>query len=300
MLDCKFLEKMYKPCKSVNDTNAKTFIVKECIFINRFIGKVILTSILILSLASPISAQGMCPSFRLPNSRVVINNSYEGIHFIRENDALYVPVRLVFEYLGANVFWCNEELLSIEYDGDTYTPDFLLRYNRSYVNAKFLYQIAGYYIELLECINALKISDDPSTLTPETLVRKIPTFYDYTEEDLHWMARIIHAEARGEPYDAMLAVGNVVLNRMAHPSYPDTVRGVIFDRNHGVQFTPTVNGAINNTPSVASFLAAVEVLEGRQNAEDVLFFKNPSIARNTWISRNRQFAFTIHNQDFFF
>jgi len=242
----------------------------------------------------------MCPSFRLPNSRVVINSSYAGIHFVRENDALYIPARLVLEYLGASVSWCNEEFLSIEYGGYTHAPDFFLRYSRSYIDAKFLYQIAGYYIEFLECINALKISDYPSSLTPEVLVRKIPTFYNYTEEDLHWMARIIHAEARGEPFEAMLAVGNVVLNRRAHPSYPDTIRGVIFDRNHGVQFTPTVNGAINNTPSVASFLAAVEVLEGRQNAEGVLFFKNPSIARSSWISRNRPFAFTIHNQDFFF
>lgn len=294
---------MFKAYKSVNDIdaiNAKTFTAKECIIINRFISKIILTSILVLSLMAPISVQGMCPSFSRPNSRAVINNSYAGIHFARENDEIYVPVRLVFEYLGASVFWCPEELLSIEYNGNTYSPDFLLRYNRSYVNAQLLYQIAGYYIELLECINALKISDAPSYLIPEELVNKIPTFDNYTEEDLHWMARIIHAEARGEPFEAMLAVGNVVLNRRAHPSYPDTVRGVIFDRTHGVQFTPTVNGAINNTPSVASFLAAVEVLEGRQNAEDVLFFKNPSIARTSWISRNRQFAFTIQNQDFFF
>ena len=290
---------MYKAYKSVNDIDT-TFITKECILISRFISKITLTSILILSLMTPLSVRGMCPSFRRPNNRAVINNSYAGVHFIRENDELYIPVRLVFEYLGASVFWCSEKFLTIEYNGYTHTPDFFLRYNSSYVNAKFLYQIAGYYIELLECVNALKISDTPSYLTPEALVRKIPSFYNYTEEDLHWMARIIHAEARGEPFEAMLAVGNVVLNRRAHPSYPDTVRGVIFDRNHGVQFTPTVNGAINNTPSATSFLAAVEVLEGRQNAEDVLFFKNPSIARTSWISRNREFAFTIHNQDFFF
>ena len=278
----------------------KLLQVKECIVISRFISKVILVSFLILALVAPLNVAGMCPSFRRPNSRVVINNSYTGIHFVRADEELYIPVRLVFEYLGATVFWCPQDWLSIEYNGYKFSPDFFLRDSRSYVNAKLLYRIAGYYIELLECVNALKIGNYPSPLTPEVFAQKVPSFYNYTEEDLHWMARIIHAEARGEPFEAMLAVGNVVLNRKSHPSYPDTVRGVIFDRNHGVQFTPTVNGAINNTPSTASFLAAVEVLEGRQNAEDVLFFKNPHIARSSWISRNRQFAFTIQNQDFFF
>jgi len=248
----------------------------------------------------PLSLYGMCPSFRTPNNRLVINNSYAGIHFVIRDDAHYVPARRVFEYLGATVSWCEENFLGIEYDGYKHSPEFFLRNDRSYIHIDVVCQIAGYYIELLECINALKISNYPSEFTPGALVRLFPTFDNYSEEDLHWMARIIHAEARGEPFESMLAVGNVVLNRKARPEYPDTVRGVIFDRNHGIQFSPTANGAINNTPTTASFLAAVEVLEGRQNAEGVLFFKNPRIAGSSWISRNRPFAFTIANQDFFF
>ena len=258
-----------------------------------------MASCLIL-LMSPLSIFGMCPSFRLPNSRVIINNSYAGIHFSSSDSEHYVPARLVFEYLGGKVSWCPENFLTIEYGDSVHAPDFFISENRSYVSALFLNQVADYYVEFQECINALKIDRYPSKLTPDQLVRLIPSFYNYTEEDLIWLARLIHAESRGEPFEAMLAVGNVVLNRKARPEYPDTVRGVIFDRQHGVQFSPTANGAINNTPTAASFLAAVEVLEGRQNAENVLFFKNPQIARSSWISRNRPFAFTISNQDFFF
>jgi len=235
-----------------------------------------------------------------PNSRVFINNSYAGIHFIDVGDARYVPARLAFEYLGASVLWCPENFLTIEYDGITHLPDFFIRDNRSYVNTEFLYQITGHYIDFLDCINALKISSYPSQLTPDELVRLLPSFYNYTQEDLLWLSRIIHAEARGEPFEAMLAVGNVVLNRKASAQYPDTIREVIFDRRHGVQFTPTINGTINNTPTATSFLAAVEVLEGRQNAEGVLFFKNPRLSSSSWMSINRPFAFSIENHDFFF
>jgi len=274
---------------------------KECIFIGRFIRKIILTAILIPMLL-PFQAYGICSSFQTPNSRVIINNSYTGIHFIASLDTndLYVPARRALEYLGAYVLWCPEELLSVEHQGERHTPEFFIRYDRSYVSVDLVHQITGYYIDFLECVNALKISRYPSQLTPDTLVHKLPSFYNYTEEDLKWLSRIIHAEARGEPYEAMLAVGNVVLNRIAQPQYPDTVRDVIFDRRHGVQFTPTANGAINNTPTTASFLAAVEVLEGRQNAEGVLFFKNPRLSSSSWMSRNRPFAFTINNHDFFF
>ena len=260
-----------------------------------------MTSLMVaMLLSTPLSAGGMYSGFRVPNSRIFINNSYAGIHFITAENVRHIPVRLVFEYLGAGVLWCFENFLTIEYGGEAHSPDFIIRNDRSYISTRTFYEITSRYINFLECINALKISNYYGPLTPEKLVRLLPSFYNYTEEDLLWMSRIIHAEARGEPFEAMLAVGNVVLNRRARPEYPDTVRDVIFDRRHGVQFTPTVNGAINNTPSTASFLAAVEVLEGRQNAEGVLFFKNPRLSRCSWMSRNRPFAFRIENQDFFY
>ena len=84
----------------------------------------------------------------------------------------------------------------------------------------------------------------------------------YSEEDLYWLARIISAESRGEPLEGQIAVGNVVLNRVDSDNYPDTIKEVIFDRNHGVQFEPVENGTVYDDPTPTSVLAAKLALEG--------------------------------------
>ena len=55
---------------------------------------------------------------------------------------------------------------------------------------------------------------------------------------------MISAESQGEPLVGQLAVGNVVLNRVAHQNYPDTIREVVFDDHYGVQFEPVSNGTV--------------------------------------------------------
>jgi len=121
------------------------------------------------------------------------------------------------------------------------------------------------------------------------------SFYD--ETDLFWMSRIISAEARGESLKGQIAVGNVVMNRTRSPMYPDTVRGVIFDRRHGIQFTPAHSGAINRAPTQSSVIAAKLALDGADVIGDSLFFSSTSI--RCWASRNRPFATTIGNHNFF-
>ena len=62
--------------------------------------------------------------------------------------------------------------------------------------------------------------------------------------------------------EGQIAVGNVVLNRMRHKSYPNTIYGVIFDRKHGTQFSPVSYGTIYNPPASSSVIAAKMCLEG--------------------------------------
>ena len=121
----------------------------------------------------------------------------------------------------------------------------------------------------------------------------------YSDEDVYWLSRIISAEAQGEPFLGKMAVGNVVLNRVASRDYPNTVRGVIFDRRYGVQFTPTVNGMIYRTPTAESEIAAKICLEGYTLSDEILFFFNPRIATSSWISKTRPYAFTIGNHRFY-
>ena len=122
----------------------------------------------------------------------------------------------------------------------------------------------------------------------------------YNADDLYWLARIIYAEAGGESMVGQIAVGNVVLNRKASRQYPNTVYGVIFDRNGGTQFSPVSMGTIYNNPSSASIIAAKICLEGYSIDNNILFFMNPRIATSNWISKNRPFAFTIGRHDFYY
>ena len=120
----------------------------------------------------------------------------------------------------------------------------------------------------------------------------------YSRDDVYWMARIIHAEAMGESFEGMIAVGNVVMNRVASPLFPDTVHGVIFDRRGGVsQFTPAANGGIYNNPSGSCIAAAHIALSGGADiVGESLFFS--SVAR-CWASRNREHFGEVGNHKFF-
>lgn len=115
----------------------------------------------------------------------------------------------------------------------------------------------------------------------------------YTEEELYWMSRIISAESRGEPFLGKLAVGTVVLNRVASEEFPDTIYDVIFDRKWGIQFEPVSNGTVYDEPTQESVLAAKLVLEGARAAGDSLYFLAPDLTNNHWIMENREFVVTI-------
>lgn len=121
----------------------------------------------------------------------------------------------------------------------------------------------------------------------------------YSSDDLYWLSRIISAESGAEPFRGKIAVGNVVMNRVKSPSYPNSIWGVIFDRKHGTQFTPAVTGTIYRTPTAESIVAAKVCLEGYSLTDTALFFLNPRIATNFWIVNTRPFEFSIGNHDFY-
>lgn len=121
----------------------------------------------------------------------------------------------------------------------------------------------------------------------------------YDENDVYWLARIIEAEAGGESGEGKLAVANVVLNRVASGSYPDTIYDVIFDTKYGTQFEPTSNGAIYNTPSEESIEAAKRALSGENNIGGALYFYNPSLVDAVWIRTNCTYIQTIGCHNFY-
>lgn len=99
----------------------------------------------------------------------------------------------------------------------------------------------------------------------------------HCEEDLEYLARIIHGEARGEPFRGQVAVGAVVINRVHDARFPNTIREVIMARN---QFTAVTDGQFYLEPSDTSFRAAREALAGADPTGGALYFYNPATARN--------------------
>lgn len=121
----------------------------------------------------------------------------------------------------------------------------------------------------------------------------------YRDDEVLWLARIIHAESQGEPMRGKIAVGNVILNRVRSREFPNTIYGVIFDKKHGVQFTPVANGTIYNTPNKDSIIAAKICFEGYSLSDEILYFFNPRLSSSSWVANNRRFAFAIKNHSFY-
>lgn len=112
--------------------------------------------------------------------------------------------------------------------------------------------------------------------------------------NLNLLARIIHGEARGEPYNGMVAVGAVVLNRVSNPNFPSTVAGVIYQSG---AFDAVSDGQINLTPSTQAYNAARDALNGWDPTGGAIYYFNPATATNKWIW-SRPHTITIGNHRF--
>ena len=119
----------------------------------------------------------------------------------------------------------------------------------------------------------------------------------YNQDDLFWLSRIIYAESGNQSLEGQMAVGNVVMNRVAHPAYPDTVEGVLAQKN---QFSTYASGTLaSRTPTEQCIIAAKLVLDGGEVAETdgALYFDS---SRSSWASRNRQYAATLGGHTFYY
>jgi len=116
------------------------------------------------------------------------------------------------------------------------------------------------------------------------------------EKDL--IARLVHAEAKGEPYAGKVAVATVILNRIDSADFPNTVNGVVYEKSNGYYaFTPVANGSINQSADADSKAAVNEALAFRGQGSGSLFFYNPNTAVSQWIF-SREVTVTIGNHRF--
>lgn len=112
----------------------------------------------------------------------------------------------------------------------------------------------------------------------------------YSDEDLDILSRVIQHEAGYEPMQGRIAVGNVIMNRVHSPSFPDTVSGVVYARN---QFP----GATNATAREGAILAAKLALEGVNVVPGAYYFNG--VGKPCWASRNKAHLYTIGGHAFY-
>ena len=111
----------------------------------------------------------------------------------------------------------------------------------------------------------------------------------YNSADYELLARLISAEARGESYLGQVAVGAVVLNRIEHPSFPDTLSGVVYQNG---AFSCLYDGQFYEPIADSAYSAARDALNGLDPSGGAIYYYNPKTATNKWI-RSRPVITTI-------
>ena len=258
------------------------------------------------ALAALLTAQAAAAS---PAGSLTVNGApVEAAGSYVHQNTTYVPLRAVAEALrpDAVVAW-ETDRAAIRADGLEVTArpgDAYIRANgrtlaaphgvhlsagRTLVPVRVLAEAMGASVHWNSATGAVSVVGGASADTTET----------EGGDDLYWLSRIISAESRGEPLEGQIAVGNVVLNRVASADFPDTIYGVIFDDRWGGQFTPVRNGTIYQEPSARSVEAARLCLSGANTAGESLYFLAPALATNHWVMENRTHVVTIGSHWFY-
>lgn len=118
----------------------------------------------------------------------------------------------------------------------------------------------------------------------------------YNSDDLFWLSRVIYAESGNQPLEGQMAVGNVILNRVSSPIFPNSILGVLSQKN---QFTTYQSGRLaNRTPNASSVIAAKLVLDGGvvEETEGAMYFDSTP---NSWASRNKTCVAVIGGHRFY-
>lgn len=158
------------------------------------------------------------------------------------------------------------------------------KYNITLASLRRANNIYTNYIEIGQVLNIP--STNATTLSEPTQVdeiKKIEPWQNYSAAELDLLARLIMAETESQPYQAKVAVGAVVLNRVKSGVFASTVTEVI-NQKYGqyYQFTPVENGWINRTANEECIKAAKEALNGTDPTNGALFYYDDSTT-NTWI-----------------
>ena len=161
--------------------------------------------------------------------------------------------------------------------------------------------VTGYYGEITEAAvrrfqkqQGLTVDGIAGPATLRALGITIGSVPSATTANVNLLARIISAEARGEPYTGQVAVGAVILNRIEHPSFPDTLSGVIYQNG---AFTAIVDGQFNEPVASSAYSAARDALNGWDPTGGAIYYYNPKKTSNAFM-HSRPIITVIGNHRF--
>lgn len=248
---------------------------------------------------------------------IKINGEYiymENRPFVKDGRT-YVPVRVICEALKVHSVSWNGEKGSVTITTHDKNIKLYVNSKVAYVNnEKILLDDTAYIINNRVFVPVRFIGENLSANVEwnshykDVEINKtnleldssyIDSTYGDKGTDLFWMARIIHAESQGEPFEGKIAVGDVVKNRVKSNEFPNTIYDVIFDRKYAIQFEPVQNGTIYNSPSSECIMAAKISLRNDSTVGECLYFFEPTIATSSWIANNRVFYTKIGNHVFY-
>ena len=249
--------------------------------------------------------------WKLPQKSLTVNGKKLSEPAFVMNDTLYLPLRAFANALGnATVTYDKTTRIAtltmpglvltatdggfVTYANDrplfSFSPNILMSNGKMYIPASALTKATGTSVTASGS-QSVTVSGSYKALTPASKF--------YREDEVLWLSKIITAESKGESLIGQIAVGDVIMNRVKSPLYPNTIYGVIFDRKYGVQFSPTLDGSIYQNPTFTATLAAKICLEGTSLSDNALFFLNPKTAESNWIVKSREYAYTIGGHDFY-
>lgn len=116
----------------------------------------------------------------------------------------------------------------------------------------------------------------------------------YTSEEVNLLAKVISAEARGESYEGQVAVGAVILNRVAHPSFPDSISGVVYQNG---AFSCVYDSNWYQPVADSAKRAAQDAINGWDPSGGAIYYYNPDKTSNAWM-RSRTVIKVIGNHRF--
>ena len=133
-----------------------------------------------------------------------------------------------------------------------------------------------------------------ATLAALGITAQSTTASSAAESEIYILARLVHGEARGEPYVGKVAVAAVVLNRVRSASFPNTISGVVYQSG---AFDCVADGQINLTPDADSIRAARDAMNGWDPTGGCIYYYNPATATSAWIW-SREVRLSIGNHSF--